>query len=162
MGKRALSTMKALKDLRELRERRTYEALLRDHSAANRARAHVADLENRIDAERADAERSEDEALAAAIGHSMSPSDLSRLQAMAAGGHKKAALLGENLAQATAMQEEARATLDKSREAYRADLKAFRKIEAASDEAHRKAIRRQQAVDELLSEEDGSGGVTGT
>lgn len=158
MNNSELKTLDALNRLRKLRERRAYDALLRDYLAASRARENVATIESRIDAERIAADQSEDETMSAMIGHAMSVADLSRLQASTAGGHRKVASLTGGLERAQAQQEEAQAILENSRNAYRNGLKAVRKVEAALDETRRKENKRLQAIDELLTEPDGSKG----
>lgn len=147
-------TLESLKQLRAMREKRAQEEVLQGRASVARATARISDLEQKIITEREAAHRRETESFEAVVGQSMSIADLSRLQSSASAEHKRAAAFGADLDKAVVDERAAEKRLHSSQQVHRDNLKAYRKIEAASKEAYRKLGRRQHALDELRDEDD--------
>jgi hypothetical protein len=143
-----------LRDLRQLREQRAKETMMRRQMAAKRAAAVTQEASGAVAAHLEHTAEKERSAFGALVGQSVTAASLHRIQRQFEKAAEEAARLRENETTASAAEQERKAELAGARDTHRMRLKAVAKLDGLLERLTTRTARRRMALAELSDEED--------
>jgi hypothetical protein len=143
-----------LRGLRQLREQRAKETVMRRHTAARRATMLTQEASSAVAAHLKDTAAKERLAFGSLVGQAVSPASLHRIQGRFERTAEETARLQENEKTAIAAEKERKVELSDARDTHRKRLKDISKLDRLLEHLTTRTARRRMALAELSDEEN--------